>query len=239
MSDASDAAFNKQMAASFNQAGLTSSTMSQINNTIIDKSSCDSDCQKERREKLLKSALTQAKADAVRAENKYNDFISANEDQSMMNDRRKQTIDELRRKSMDKFSKESKEMDVLVGNYDLVLKYRKQMEALLLIKKKENKRLKDANEKTVGVVHTNDRKVEYELSEMKPLKRYRIILLVIYYICAIFIYVSGLYKTRKGKIYAVLYLIFPFLIGKYVLLVYNIVNKWNNLFRYKNVYYNL
>lgn len=136
----------------------------------------------------------------------------------------------------------------LIDMYRLKRINQERLRELLDLRGEEHKKLLAANDGIVGDVYTNKRRVEYQTPELSTLKKYRFLIIIVYYLtmCMILIhkYMSNkkLDFNRNSLLAICLYLLLPLFLDDAVIRSYDVFDVIQRFSREKtprNVYVNL
>jgi hypothetical protein len=222
------------------QSGLPENKINSLIAMAKDKLTCDVDCQKERSSTNYKQKwdlavkqYEQAPEEIKQAEKNYYVFdkgYPAYKD--MLYDRYAKSADQFKKTSNEKYKKVNEDIEQLIGTYDTSNTYLKQMNELLRIKMRENKKLKKDIDEYLSATQTSGRKVIYEDRARDWLTTIRYILLFFYFLfLVVFLYSASASASAsitsiswKRWLLIILYILFPFyILNKLVRLMFTVL----------------
>jgi len=224
-------------------------------NELMSKASeailCNTECQKNKQEELLKQQYLNAKTNLVTASNKENiaekNYIIFSKGESAYNDFLDNKLQEkaelISKKFLNNFNEESKKIKSNISSYEGILINFRNIVDLYLNYKKENIELfKELKEETNDIL-TNERKTYYEDQNIDRLKSFYSYFFIIIYILFVVCFVSfsfifpSIYTWQTRLMLIIFFIILPFIstwiIGIIIYFLYEIYN-----FLPKNVYLN-
>ena len=239
-----------------NNSGDDKTGVNKIYDNINSLLSCDTDCQKRKRADELRNTWKAAEktnlsapTDISDAEEKYYVFTKGEKGYAhMMLERNKRLAQQQKEVANKSHHELMGVLKALVEDYTSDTVTLMHMKQLLKIKLQENTKLTNEIDENVGTVQTNDRRVVYEdwakdwLGTVGKGLFWLYVLLTIIYLWKSPFLSKGGYKTAKGWIVPLIFVVFPFIVTYISEFIFYIVNQISWFMRNKaphNVYVNI
>lgn len=229
---------NKQQSVqtSLENMGLTSDKMNSVITNLQSMITCDSDCQKRQQIDDLRNKWMAAKNNLATAP----ENVQSTEKAYYVLDKGEVAYKQMLVDRYTKIANTNKinaeknhkllldELKTFVKDYYSQTIAYNRVKELLKVRLNENKALKEAIDKNISAVQTNDRRVVYEdwaQQWVYTVKKLFIILYVV--IVIVFLYTGSFYKNKgymtiKGWISVILFVAFPFIVYYITLFIYYI-----------------
>ena len=237
-------------------AGLPQNKLNGLVSLITDKLICNTQCQNERNESLLKKKwdlaqnnLKLAPNEVIQTEKNYYIFKKGEKEYTdMIYERNVKIAQQFKKESINSHQEKLNELKILLKTYNSDKDYNNRLTELLKIKKEELSELKLDIDKIISKNNTSGRKVVYENNEIDMVDANRWFLLFIYFTLFIYyIFVSDYFSTSKYKdikvwLLILVYFIFPYILNWITKKIFTIYDYLNYLFlnrKYKNVFLSL
>jgi hypothetical protein len=201
---------------------------------------CNSECQKNKQEELLKQKYLKSKTNIATASNQENiaekNYIIFTKGENAYNDFLDNKLQEkanlISKNFLDNFNEEVKKIKSQVSSYNGILINFRNIVDLYLNYKKENIELyKELKEETNDVL-TNERKTYYEDQNIDRLKNFYSYFFIIIYIIFVFCFVifsfiyPSTYSWQNRLVLFIIFIILPFvstwIVGKIIYFLYEI-----------------
>lgn len=200
---------NKTIQSTLQQmSGQSSQGMDAIYANLLNQMTCDSDCQKRKKLDALKQSWLDAKSNEQTAPSKtfetHKEYLIAYEGQlgyenSMLQQYSKVAAD-AKNKAIQEHTSTDTELQTLIRDYDSELTSLNKLREMLNIRLRENKQLKQAVDKDIAAVETNDRRVVYEYWAKEDIESiYTLFKWIYIFLIFVFIYTSGFIANSGWK----------------------------------------
>jgi len=209
-----------------------------------DKLMCGPECQKDKQTEKLRQIYNNAKQTLIDAPNSFSiaeknylvEAKGANEYKMIMKERTMKTINDMKKKLLDKHTQLVADMRGNVDQYNTDYIYYNRMNDFYKSTLKDNKKYKKEIGDYKSNMNVNNRKVFYEDGEMDQMSFTRIILLIIYFVTLIAILYkmdfinNQLYRNKYALLAIIVYILFGVYIDWVTKMVYYTKMKISRIF---------